>query len=542
PRVVPAHLRGDLHPAAHPGVTGVRAGQGVRRDREAASGRRGAHRVALDPAGDRDAGGRERLRLPRVGLRALLRHEQPRPRREPRPARQHARGRRAVHRDAAVRRPVRPHRPQAGLPARRRVARRDRLPVLRARGDEERAADPARVGAGLCDRQRCAVRHAAGPVLRALRHEGALLRHIHRLPVLRRRRGRAGAVRRHRAGRVGRRGDVAGLALLDGGRPDHVRHHAGVPRDGTREDRHPMSIPGVERSAAEPLGPHLRNLPDHDGTVGDVGGIGWHVTDLLLPTLTLRRSALDHNLALFARWCTEVGVDHAPHGKTTMSPQLVAEQLDAGAWAITAATVAQARLMHRWGVPRVLLAHEVVDPVGLRWLAADPGFEVYVLADGAAGVDRMSAAFADAGRTLPVLVELGVPGGRAGARTREEALAVARRVAEAPGLELAGVECFEGVYPQDRAERSLAQVDRFAADLASLLVDVDRLAGDRAELVLTAGGSAYPDRVVAAWQDLPPLSRSVRKVVRSGGYLTHDHGLLARAAPFDLRPAMELWA
>lgn len=304
-----------------------------------------------------------------------------------------------------------------------------------------------------------------------------------------------------------------------------------------------MSIPGVERSAAEPLGPHLRNLPDHDGTVGDVGGIGWHVTDLLLPTLTLRRSALDHNLALFARWCTEVGVDHAPHGKTTMSPQLVAEQLDAGAWAITAATVAQARLMHRWGVPRVLLANEVVDPVGLRWLAAaDPGFEVFVLADGAAGVDRMSAAFADAGRTLPVLVELGVPGGRAGARTREEALAVARRVAEAPGLELAGVECFEGVYPQDRAERSLAQVDRFAADLAALLVDVDRLAGDRAELVLTAGGSAYPDRVVAAWQDLPPLSRSVRKVVRSGGYLTHDHGLLARAAPFDLRPAMELWA
>jgi D-serine deaminase-like pyridoxal phosphate-dependent protein len=34
----------------------------------------------------------------------------------------------------------------------------------------------------------------------------------------------------------------------------------------------------------------------------------------------------------------------------------------------------------------------------------------------------------------------------------------------------------------------------------------------------------------------------VRKVVRSGGYLTHDHGLLARASPFALRPAMELWA
>jgi D-serine dehydratase len=303
------------------------------------------------------------------------------------------------------------------------------------------------------------------------------------------------------------------------------------------------TLPALARSAAEPLGPHFRNLPDHEGTVGSVGNIGWRVTDLLLPTLTLRRSALDHNVALFARWCAEAGVDHAPHGKTTMSPQLVADQLAAGAWAITAATVAQTRLMHAWGVPRVVLANEVVDPVGLRWLAAtDPGFDVYVLADSVAGVDRMSAALAGAPRPLPVLVELGVPGGRAGARTRAEALAVARHVASASGLELAGVECFEGVYPQDRAARSVAQVDRFAADLAALLADVDGLAGTRAELVLTAGGSAYPDRVVAAWQDLPPLSRPVRKVVRSGGYLTHDHGLLARSTPFALRPAMELWA
>jgi D-serine dehydratase len=307
----------------------------------------------------------------------------------------------------------------------------------------------------------------------------------------------------------------------------------------------------LARSAAEPLGPHFRNLPDYDGTVGAIGDIGWHVTDLLLPTLTLRRSALDHNAALFARWCTDVGVDHAPHGKTTMSPQLVADQLAAGAWAITAATVAQARIMHAWGVRRVVLANEVVDPVGLRWLAAaGPEFEVYVLADSVAGVDRMSSAFADAPRPLPVLVELGVPGGRAGTRSRDEAIAVAHRVAKAPGLDLAGVECYEGVYPQDRAAGSVAQVDRFAADLAALLADLDPLLG-RDEIVLTAGGSAYPDRVVGAWQELPPLSRPVRKVVRSGSYLTHDHAMYERGSPFasaahhplgTLRPALELWA
>ncbi len=313
-----------------------------------------------------------------------------------------------------------------------------------------------------------------------------------------------------------------------------------------------MTIPALARSAAEPLGPHFRNLPDREGAVGGIGDAGWRVTDLLLPTLTLRRSALAHNAELFARWCADAGVDHAPHGKTTMSPQLIADQLAAGAWAITAATVAQARIMHAWGVPRVVLANEVVDQVGLHWLAAtDPGFEVFVLADSFEGVDRMAAALADAPRPLPVLVELGVAGGRAGARSRDEALAVARRVAAVPGLELAGVECFEGVYPQDRSARSVAQVDRFAADLAALVADVDGLVGARAEVVLTAGGSAYPDRVVAAWRDLPALSRPVRKVVRSGGYLTHDHGTYERSSPLAsgaghplgaLRPAMELWA
>ena len=41
--------------------------------------------------------------------------------------------------------------------------------------------------------------------------------------------------------------------------------------------------------------------------------LGHHVTELQLPTLTLRESALRHNLALFARWCAVHEVSHAPH-------------------------------------------------------------------------------------------------------------------------------------------------------------------------------------------------------------------------------------
>lgn len=315
----------------------------------------------------------------------------------------------------------------------------------------------------------------------------------------------------------------------------------------------------LARLDAEPLGPWFRNLADTPGSLASIAGEGWHVTDLLLPTLTLRRSALTHNVALFERWCADAGVDYSPHGKTSMSPQLIAMQLEAGAWGITAATVAQARLMHAWGVRRIVIANEVVDRPGLHWLAsvlaADDDLEIFVLADSTHGVDRMTAGMSevDSRRRLPVLIELGVPGGRAGARTAQEAAEVARRVDAASRLELAGVECYEGVYPQDREPSSVAQVDTFASGLRDLVIELDRsgLFADRAEIVLTAGGSAYPDRVVAAWAELPELSRPVRQVVRSGAYLTHDHGLVERVSPFAshaghplgaMRPAMELWA
>jgi D-serine deaminase-like pyridoxal phosphate-dependent protein len=306
--------------------------------------------------------------------------------------------------------------------------------------------------------------------------------------------------------------------------------------------------------AAEPLGPGFRNIPDTDLPVGRIAEAGWHVTDLLLPTATLRRSALAHNAARFAGWCTERGVSHAPHGKTTMAPQLYELQLAAGAWGITAATVAQARLMHAHGVRRVLLANQVVDPAGLRWLAGvrstDPGFDLYLLVDSVAAVDRTAAVLAGTG--VQALVELGVAGGRAGARSVAAAVEVAERVAGS-GLALAGVECFEGVYPQDRSAAALGNVDALLAGLTGLLRELDGrgLFGDRAEVLLTAGGSVYPDRAVDMFDRLPALSRPVRRVVRSGGYLVHDHAMYERwsaagdaAGPVlgDLRPALELWA
>ena len=282
-----------------------------------------------------------------------------------------------------------------------------------------------------------------------------------------------------------------------------------------------------------------------------VGDSGWNaLSDLLFPVLVLKDSALEHNLAQMAEFCRRHGVDLAPHGKTTMSPQLIQRQLGAGAWGVTAATPAQARLFRAFGVQRVLLANQVVDPLGLRWLAAElqahPQAWLCCLVDSEPSVDLMEAALAGAARPLPVLLELGVTGGRTGCRTPQEARAVARRVQGSRSLRLVGVECFEGVARDagDRVDGMLAGVRALAGDLAGAG------AFDEApEIVVSAGGSAFFDRVVHHLAGGWDLGRPVRVVLRSGCYLTHDHGHYERLSPFGgrlpewepLRQAMEIW-
>ncbi len=300
----------------------------------------------------------------------------------------------------------------------------------------------------------------------------------------------------------------------------------------------------------------FRNWPDPRLSVDDAVDRHVHVSELMLPTLALVRSALQHNARIMADWVQSQHAVLAPHGKTTMSPELIRLQLDHGAWAITAATVSQARLFASWGVPRILLANEVTDPAGLHWLAStldEGGPEVIVLVDSLVGAEMLSTAVTRTaragGRDLGVLLEVGVAGGRAGVRDDATGLAVARQVAVLPGLALRGVEAFEGVAGHDRSDADLTAVRALLARVMGLgarltsegLVDSD-------EVIVTAGGSAYPDVVAEAtstWSGALPI----RRVIRSGGYLTHDHGMLAAISPmrspdgtYALRPALRLYA
>ena len=272
------------------------------------------------------------------------------------------------------------------------------------------------------------------------------------------------------------------------------------------------------------------------------------------PIATLSASAIDNNIGVLATWCEDNGPLLAPHGKTTMAPALFARQLAAGAWAMTAATPWQVRVYRAHGVRRVLLANELVDVDFIRWLtaerAADPDFEFLCYVDSVAGVDLLGHALAASGATdaqpLGVLVEMGPMGGRTGCRTRDEARVVARAVQRHASLMLIGVGGFEGPLGQGRDASTLSAVQAFVHGLADTLraLDADALLDARSPyFVLTCGGSEHIDVVTSVLREPAECSRPVRSVLRSGSYVTHDHGLYAETSSLAsrLRPAIEIW-
>jgi D-serine deaminase-like pyridoxal phosphate-dependent protein len=279
----------------------------------------------------------------------------------------------------------------------------------------------------------------------------------------------------------------------------------------------------------------------------DAGAVG--------PVCVLRADALAHNLVTMARWCRRAGVELAPHGKTHMAPQLFARQLDAGACAITAATISQVRTYRAFGVRDVILANELVDVAGLRWLAgeldADPGFGLVCWVDSVRGVQIMAAALEAAGarRPVEVCVEVGMAGGRTGCRGPAQIDEVALAAAACPQLRLVGVAGYEAAVGHDVSGDAL---DRVASYLMDIRAAVLRLAGvfETDHIVVTAGGSTYFDAVADALTGPWPAAMSVRSIVRSGAYLTHDDGLYARTSPLTrpgidgagLLPALSVWA
>lgn len=310
------------------------------------------------------------------------------------------------------------------------------------------------------------------------------------------------------------------------------------------------------------IGPGFKGFPHHQTALrrSAVAQAGWNVLagDLPLPIALLKRDAVDHNLAWMQQQVRHWGIDFAPHGKTTMSPQLFARQLDAGAWGITFANVTQLAVGVAAGARRTLIANQVLNDPDLAaiqaLLRAHADLRIVFLVDSLAQLALIEAWAQRHPGTRPfeLLLEIGLPGGRTGCRTHDEAIALATRLHASTAVHLVGIECYEGLGAKgtSEADAPYAQALMDRVEAIARLCDAQGLF-DADEVLLSAGGSAIFDLVAPRLK--LALGRPVRGLLRSGCYVTHDHGNYKRfvnvvetrlgcARGASLRPALEVWA
>ena len=173
--------------------------------------------------------------------------------------------------------------------------------------------------------------------------------------------------------------------------------------------------------------------------------IGRDFREVATPALILDIKQAEANIDLMALRVREYGRGLRPHAKAHKSPELAKRQMLSGAVGITVATVSEAIAMAEAGLSQILIANQVVGEAKSRGLVrAARHSSVIVAADDEGNLRALSRVATAAAVRIGVLIELDLGMGRAGARSSEEALALARIADELPGIDLRGLQGYEG--------------------------------------------------------------------------------------------------
>lgn len=204
-------------------------------------------------------------------------------------------------------------------------------------------------------------------------------------------------------------------------------------------------------------------MPDAPRVLDDV--------DTPAPVVDVAR--MEANLRRTAEYCRAHGLAWRPHAKTHKSPALAAMQVDAGAVGVTVATVREAEVLSAT-VDDILLAYPPIGAAKLaRLMALRDSLRLTVALDSAEALRGLADAARSAGRTVGVLVEVDAGMGRVGVQSPDDAVSLARAVADAEGVAYRGILFYPGhvrasVDAQDEAIRALSdRIGGFVDGLAA---------------------------------------------------------------------------
>jgi len=269
-------------------------------------------------------------------------------------------------------------------------------------------------------------------------------------------------------------------------------------------------------------------------------------SEFQFPMMVLKESSLKNNISVMAEYCRSVGAELAPHVKTTMSPQIAQMQVDAGAWALTIANFWQAEIFRKFGFKKLIIANEVLEKTAIAEIAnlnAKGKAEIIFYVDSLVGLKIIQDATPKSGK-INLFIEIGTDHGRGGVRELSLVKEIAAEIKKDSRLNLRGVTGFEGAVPNAaRNSEGESAVHAFCKKIVEAGEVAFEFKSDE-KFIVSAGGSAFFEIVA---EELNKFSKPKILLLRSGGYVTHDHIYYEEIYPFKntgkpLLPSIEVWS
>lgn len=179
------------------------------------------------------------------------------------------------------------------------------------------------------------------------------------------------------------------------------------------------------------------------------------------PALLVDLDAFEANVARAAHEAAAAGKKLRPHAKAHKCAEIARRQIVAGACGVCVATVSEAELMAKAGIPDLLLTSPVADPIKIARIVASGAM---VVVDHVRQVGWYQEAACAANVPIAVLVDLDTGDHRTGAASLGQALEIAIAIDRASHLWLRGVQAYSvsGSHGPDEESRRRISGNTFA--------------------------------------------------------------------------------
>jgi D-serine deaminase-like pyridoxal phosphate-dependent protein len=169
------------------------------------------------------------------------------------------------------------------------------------------------------------------------------------------------------------------------------------------------------------------------------------IADLETPCVLIDIDRVEANLARAQAYADAHGLKLRPHIKTHKLGRFALRQVALGAVGVTCQKLGEAETMADAGIKDILLPYNIIGDRKLaRLKALAERVKMRVTADSATTVEGLSRTFVGSNEPLGTLIECDTGMGRCGVQTADEALALARKIADSPGLRFAGLMTYPG--------------------------------------------------------------------------------------------------